>query len=615
MLNLTDLRDLASMQAVLLMVLYLQSSSRLSTCYTYVGILTRNASRMGLHRSLAASTFNPIEHQIRKRVFWTIIKMDIYVGALLGLPMGIDQDEMDQDLAYEVDDEYITSDSISPQPPGKMSLMCACNAHTRLVIILKKTMRYVYPITHNLDSTSSGDKGYMVSFAKVREIEKDLEEWKASLPEPLKPGSEAPPDIIRCAQDFSHVERPILIICRTQQLLRMAYAHIQLFLYRPFLHYATVQSRSKHLDKRCYGCAAACVNISRNIVHITTSMRGGGLLNGAYWFYMYTTFFAVLSLVYYVLGNPKSLDSEGFLGTAFEGKDNLKILAKTSLAADRCTQTLAGLFEELPERWKSLRAKPEPKKKRPANSLAPHTDRIAPRTERGPIQQSSSTSVSHGDTAQDIVKSKDQISKPKAGWNSPPGQISTQWNQNAPSGVPVDPTDFSSMSPMQPASATQSILRFQQQVPDFNNMMFPSPDPFAYPNPPMTTLESRQIKQERQYSPSNMPPSSDPSQNVSNALSPTFDDFGAQTFGALPPYLMQAQQPGMGFQDMGPRFDLSGMSSAPGAESVMTSNADPVGPSWYPQRSNTSQEQDPTMAQTAAEGYQPWIGRGYGGPR
>ena len=196
MLNLTDLRDLTSLQAVLFLVLYLQCSSRLSTCYAYIGILTRSAARMGLHRSLSTK-FDPIEQQIRKRVFWTIIKMDIYIGALLGLPMGIDHDEMDQDLAFEVDDEYITSEKVSQQPPEKMSLMCACNAHTRLVLILKKIMRNVYPITKGLESANHGDKGYMVSFAKVREIEKDLECWRETLPEPLRPGSEAPPDTVR----------------------------------------------------------------------------------------------------------------------------------------------------------------------------------------------------------------------------------------------------------------------------------------------------------------------------------------------------------------------------------------------------------------------------------
>ena len=197
MLNLTDLRDLTSLQAVLFMVLYLQSSSRLSTCYAFIGILTRCAARMGLHRSLMCANLNPIEQQIRKRVFWTIIKMDVYVGALLGLPLGISDDEMDQDLAFEVDDEYITAEAIAPQPPGRMSLMCASNAHTRLVFILKKTMKYVYPINQNKEPVSSGSQGYVVSLTKVREIEKDLEKWKESLPEPLRPGSQAPEDVIR----------------------------------------------------------------------------------------------------------------------------------------------------------------------------------------------------------------------------------------------------------------------------------------------------------------------------------------------------------------------------------------------------------------------------------
>ena len=193
MINLTELRDLTALQTVLFMILYLQASSRLSTCYAYIGIVTRCAGLMGLHRLLGAD-FNPIEQQIRKRVFWTIMKMDIYVGALLGLPMGIDDDERDQDLPFDIDDEYITSEAIHPQPAESLSLMCGCNAHTRLVFVLKKTMRYVYPIKPNQDSSGSG---YLVSFAKVREIEEDLEKWKASLPEPLRPGSEASPEFKR----------------------------------------------------------------------------------------------------------------------------------------------------------------------------------------------------------------------------------------------------------------------------------------------------------------------------------------------------------------------------------------------------------------------------------
>jgi len=114
-----------------------------------------------------------------------------------------------------------------------------------------------------------------------------------------------------------------------------------MMLYRPFLHYVSKQSsQTKAADKRSYACAAACVSVSRNIVHITAEMRKRGLLVGAYWFTMYTTFFAIVSLVYYVLENPKDPGSQQILADANDGRDALKSFAQRSQAADRCTVAL-----------------------------------------------------------------------------------------------------------------------------------------------------------------------------------------------------------------------------------------------------------------------------------
>jgi len=112
-------------------------------------------------------------------------------------------------------------------------------------------------------------------------------------------------------------------------------------MYRPFLHYVSSGSQAQGVDKRSYACAAACVSVSRNIVHITTGMHKRGLLNGSYWFTMYTTYFAILSLIFFVLENPDSPTAkDGVLKDAMEGKNTLAGLAKKSLAADRCSQSL-----------------------------------------------------------------------------------------------------------------------------------------------------------------------------------------------------------------------------------------------------------------------------------
>lgn len=75
-------------------------------------------------------------------------------------------------------------------------------------------------------------------------------------------------------------------------------------------------------------------------MHITTEMKKRGLLVGAYWFTMYTTFFAILSLVYFVLNNPDKPGSPEILAEANDGKEALKGLARRSQAADRCSMAL-----------------------------------------------------------------------------------------------------------------------------------------------------------------------------------------------------------------------------------------------------------------------------------
>jgi len=119
----------------------------------------------------------------------------------------------------------------------------------------------------------------------------------------------------------------------------MAFGHAQLLLYRPFLHYVS-KSYQNNVDQRAFACASACVSISRNVVHISTEMRKRGLLAGSCWFSMYTTFFAIVSILYFVTENATSPNSFEILGDAVEGREVLAHFAKRSMAADRCISAL-----------------------------------------------------------------------------------------------------------------------------------------------------------------------------------------------------------------------------------------------------------------------------------
>lgn len=175
--------------------MFLQTTAKLTISYSYIGLAHRAALRLGLHRSVAAN-FTPIEQELRKRIFWVIRSMDIYFSTILGLPMTVNDDDIDQEYPLETDDEYITPVGILPMPLGRVSLMVGANAHIRLVGIMGKVLRSVYPVRphgHKKESSHT----YMISYATIRDIEGELDSWQKALPSVLQEDDEPPPGLRR----------------------------------------------------------------------------------------------------------------------------------------------------------------------------------------------------------------------------------------------------------------------------------------------------------------------------------------------------------------------------------------------------------------------------------
>ena len=117
---------------------------------------------------------------------------------MLGLPSMLSDEDIDQELPLEVDDEFIFQDRIQPMPYKHFSLMSAANAHTKLVFILQKVVRFIYPIKglKSPEPSHPGD-GYSISHSKIRLIERDLQTWMDGLPTELRPNDQAPRDLAR----------------------------------------------------------------------------------------------------------------------------------------------------------------------------------------------------------------------------------------------------------------------------------------------------------------------------------------------------------------------------------------------------------------------------------
>jgi hypothetical protein len=85
----------------------------------------------------------------------------------------------------------------------------------------------------------------------------------------------------------------------------MAYAHVQMVLYRPFLHHIIRMESGGPPDQRSYACASACVKASMQVIWLVEQLDSQRLLTRPYWLTVYTSFFAAMSLLMFALGNPK----------------------------------------------------------------------------------------------------------------------------------------------------------------------------------------------------------------------------------------------------------------------------------------------------------------------
>lgn len=439
---------------------------------------------------------------------------------------------------------------------------------------------------------------------------------------------------------------------------------MQMILYRPFLHYVSQSCHTGPVDKRSYACAAACVSVSRNIVHITGEMKKRGLLAGAYWFTMYTTFFAILALIFFVLENPDSGTSHDILRDANEGKETLASLARRSLAADRCTAMLGvcdrpldilvsavesltsaqGLFDQLPEKLKRSRFNSRAgNKKRHASS--PHRNASMRAMRSAPDV----TQVVNTDPTANMHRASTYPTPVAAATlkrSSVPYDLSTNRQQPRPSldnsyqrssqhiYQPSDPMDMStpdSAGSSIPSSATQPQFNFSQRfddagLPDLSAMMFPSADPFAYPTQPMTALENEHYKQET--SPFTPPPAQTDrlfayqDSPLPNTTGTPYDSLEVQLFGPLPPYMMQGQFPSTGLSAMsGGTMDVGDGLSAMGNEGIEGGGGGGgcggagVGGGWAPRQGKTGGTPGISMEDIFGEEWAGgWINQGFRQP-
>lgn len=560
LIDITNVGDIISIQTIVMMVMYLQFSARLSTCYSYIGIALRSAVKEGLHRNLSIfqnsrRKLDPIEVDTRKRLFFTIYKMDIYINSLLGLPKSINEDEYDQELPEDLDDENITHNAyLFENQHGRVSSSGCANYHTKLMFIIAHTVRELYPIKGKNHLSPSR------IHHKVTEIELELKQWLENVPIELKPTDPSDP------KSTKHVPEKFVL---ANYYIHLAFLNCQITLYRPFIHFIS-NGDLQSSDPRSLIRGRNCIKVARMVVKLANKMIDENLLVGTYWFSMYTIFFSIACLIYYFhFANYNNSQSDGrngvnYAGVLFDddlnidmirkdieiGKKVLDCLKNNSNASLRIYNILNNLFEQL--------------NRRTANTSRVKSNPLMTQSAFEANDESVRTTFENFDKMNDFNGHKSHpLQNSHTVQKAHPLQKSQSQIQTSSRPAPeVTGTEG-------PHSTVPEIERPHSTVPTYQNSSFPSKNPGAGSNGESNdelkafllsnfqdnfTSSSQPVKSETSSTPivqkslettPIQPPSQNESKNADSAESVDYlpgviDKLDTQIFGRiLPPYMLE----------------------------------------------------------------------------
>ncbi|KAJ9609089.1 hypothetical protein H2200_006860 [Cladophialophora chaetospira] len=344
-IDLNHCTDETTLQAVVFLNLFLLEIARAGTCYSYLTHALTLTLRMGLHRSFPGSR-DLIRSEVRRRVFWTTRLLTNYLAALTGMPILLDDNNVDQDQAGEVNDIYITKVEILPQPANEICQFSGMNAYIRLHNILRDVLKSIYPLRGISRNPGKEPVGYLVNTEKVTAIEEALRNWTETLPVGFRLGIDMSP-------------RSLL---RSQYLLAMSQLHVQVYLYRPFLHYLSKSSESKSGVISGIGFssyAAACLKACQRIIRLAGEVCRLDLVQGCNVTFSHMVFTSIISLLYVLLGSSGWDEKE--VAIVVEdialGSRVLEIVSLYNEGMETGQKIVAAMIASLPKELADVRAR------------------------------------------------------------------------------------------------------------------------------------------------------------------------------------------------------------------------------------------------------------------
>ncbi|OQV05505.1 Fungal specific transcription factor domain-containing protein [Cladophialophora immunda] len=217
--------NLETLQALLLMLQFLQGTQHSARTWTVQGLCTQAAFQIGLHSPSERTKHNPREQEIMKRCWHMCYIMDKTCAMTFGRPQTIPEELQRISLPVDVDLDVL-DDGDSPSQSSmymrKSSSVAAFIESVKIYAIVGKILERVYQ--NNVKTEERPPSSFL--FNQIMSLEVELARWKSAIPSPLRVLSQ---DEVRLAAANRNSADDIAI----SLILTLRYLHTRLLLHRP----------------------------------------------------------------------------------------------------------------------------------------------------------------------------------------------------------------------------------------------------------------------------------------------------------------------------------------------------------------------------------------------
>ncbi|TDZ53191.1 putative transcriptional regulatory protein [Colletotrichum trifolii] len=287
--------NLEVVQVMLLMSQYLQGSQRSIQTWAIHGVAVKAALELGLHSELALQRNGPLEREVRTRTWYGCVMLDRTLSMTFGRPPIIPQTYIRTSLP-----RHLIQEPGGPEA-SRWSKVEGSTLFWNLSITLYSVMTAVIDELYETNIASSVTAPLSNTVATVIHVNQKLARWQAALPPSMA--------LVDAAEVYQPTGSAMALKFRV--ILTLRYHNIHILSHRPILDRCLqaldgsvdVTQESTTLQQGWYLSKEACLQSAESIVRLIAACKSFSEKRptisflGAWWFSLYFTFNAALTMV------------------------------------------------------------------------------------------------------------------------------------------------------------------------------------------------------------------------------------------------------------------------------------------------------------------------------